>query len=641
MFTVQDAIAILTGNDAIPSERFSSEVASIKAITADDVLKMFPGVTIAQSPHVIYFPVEMCHTWPLVNKRGKTFTAKTLARSCASANQQLINLEHQLVDNDIGVKKDEIIGSIVATHFPASKEIAIADGISLVPAKPIPLYALGMLFMRHSKVPRIVESHLSGDSAWTVSMECAHNWKDAAVIYDGRFTPFIETPVEILEQLSNNVYNYRGKEIAVALGGIDGKVDFWGLGMTTNPADPESHILNFFAGVPREVASMGAKTVFNIGFTDLGKKSEKPNFAEIASQAVDMRFKELASVEIVGSTEPSEDGHTHEVLSDGTILPIGGHGHYIKNYGLVTGGKPRLTGVTDNGYLRPANPYPSNGTYGGLSGEVVHCHLINIDLAKKYRRSSETASDQHLQSASFLEITGEDEMKLNGVFDKLEALVGKLNSVNPTGVTAAGSPISGELASLVNEIRQAKADDEVGKAIADGVAKELASGKYVSKEKADADIKAAVDAKEADLTTKHEAEKAATAKLQQRLADAAAIGVDLDGNYDGEDLTVRKHIESIPLTEAGDAEFARAVRTLKQIVAAAKAVVTPASATPAAAAAAAAAPAQVASAPARKPLVLVGGGPSAAAAAASDAAASAAANAGKPRIGKHAITCVQ
>ena len=53
-------------------------------------------------------------------------------------------------------------------------------------------------------------------------------------------------------------------------------------------------------------------------------------------------------------------------------------------------------------------------------------------------------------------------------------------------MTAAGSPISGELASLVNEIRQAKADDEVGKAIADGVAKELASGKYVSKEKADA-----------------------------------------------------------------------------------------------------------------------------------------------------------
>lgn len=568
-FTYQDAIHVLGGReDGRARERFVSEVANATAMTAAQAMKMFPGVSLSASESVMYFPMRMCHSLPSRNKRGRCFTAKTLANSYATAKDALVNIDHELVDNGTS-NRDNICGHIVATAFDSSFQWKEAADIPAIPSSPIPMYALGALYTRHSKVPGIIKDHLSGRSKWDVSMECGHSWKDAHILFGDEFVPFIEAPGRMLECITRNgTGKYKEKEIAVALGGVNGKVDFWGLGMTECPADENAEILSFFAGTNPETANMGSTSVFLPLKSNIFRSAAN---TKLADQLTDTFLNELASIEVIGKTEGAEDGHTHEVLSNGTILPFNGHTHHLDTFSIKKGTTPRFTGQTNVHYLY----LPSgSGVYPGLqanSGEIVHIHLIDIALRGKTPKDTpESASVGGSvilgDSVDELSFTGETSVKLAELLTKLDAISGRLSSGNQTD--AAG--IQAELAGLRAEVKSKLGEDEFASAVAEAVDAKVAAGELVKKEEHEAKVAAELKkVKDEQEAAQKEAEKKSSV-IKARLEEVTGLGISIDHDLSEDEkspMTIKSIVESIGVDD--NEGFKRQVAVFKKLAASA------------------------------------------------------------------------
>lgn len=555
-FTAEDAIHLLTKSDKVDarsSERFSSEVSSVSFMSPAQIKGIFPDVEFAASDNVVYAPVSMCHSLPKINKRGRTFTANTLSRSHPSARDQLVDIDHEVAANSglLGrAAKNNICGHIKCTHFgwknsvstsnEASKISEAADNFS-VPEVPIPLHALLALYLRHNQVEDIVKKHVAGKESWFVSMECGHCWKESDLFHRGEFIPFMDAPGPMLEGIkTSSIDRYDGHEVAAVLGGRDGIVDFWGLGLTRQPADDEGDIHSMFTGTSFEVANSKRKIFFPIsGDVHKGK------FAEVAS-ITDKKFDELASIVVIGKTEEAA-GHIHEILSDGTILPSGdySHVHYLSTFNIERGSNPKFTAVTDN-------RFDSVKVDVDQWSESVHSHYVNISLKGKKVQSD---VDVDLNSLDY-NLKGECEVTLNDFLKRLDDITTKFGGEQKEGLAS-------EVASLKEEVSKFKAEDELKETVSKEIADKIESGELVSKEDYDKAIEDAVKVALTEEKVKHDKE----ARKANRIKTLEDLKIDLDYKYNPkEDLTVRLHVESMPLDEDGDKEFERNLVSLKQMV---------------------------------------------------------------------------
>lgn len=550
-FSWQDSFAELgLDQEGRVQERWTNEVANVKPVNLDEVQRLFPDEKLTTSKSVVYFPYRLCHSAPSFNMRGRGFTPQVLERSIASARHSLIDLDHLLRDNRTH-NRDEIIGHIVAARFDPegimAREMANAGKAAeklVLPSQPIPAVALGCLFLRHGDVPDIVREYMTDTKSWLTSMECGVKMKDSAFYYRGEAIPYTEAEEGMLRCVANNhIKPYKGHDLKILLGGVDGIVDFWGSALTTEPADKDADIMAMVAGQSRELANR--KTFF------MPLRATKFMTRELANTGVDNLVNEMANIAVVGTTEPAtggSDAHVHEILSDGTILPANGHTHSLYNWNLVPGTTPKFTGRTDTHY----DYVPQQS---GRETSVVHMHMVSVNLRKKVKSSAGDGDTTGEVANLSSELSGEAEMKVNEALAKLDALTARLSSGNTTD---KNSDVLREFASLREELVKGAKDEEVKEAVAREIASQIEAGELVKKD----EVKAQVDAAVKEVNDKVEAEKKLEAKRNDRLEKVKGLGIDLGYRYDEADEkdTIQSHLDSISLDETGDKEFERAYK---------------------------------------------------------------------------------
>lgn len=576
MFTWQDAIVRLTGSLQDRSrERIATEFSSTsirKFDTLEDIKAVFPGVVLSESPNVVYFATEMCHSLPAINKRRRCFTPRVLAKSHHTMRDNLIDIEHELRKNGVG-NHDNVCGYIKGTAI----DTEIASSSADIPASSIPLLGLGVLFARHAQVPEMLIAHLNNKSKWATSVEYMHKWEEAELLCKGEFIPFKEAPAPMLEGVSRaTVMPYKGHDVSLVVGGRYGFVGFSGLGMTEQPADVDADVLSFFTAAPeynnlaeiKGASEVNNRKIFLPLRYAVTPKDQADKISKDDLQVVDTYLHELASLEVIGHTEPADDKHVHEVASDGTILPAAGHVHWISTYILVPGTKPRFTGKTsDHTYYPTPNEY-QNG--------VSHLHLLNISLRQK---SSEKEKEEESSTPnsgveiglssfqdSFQNINTGDQA-LDKILQKLNEILTRISSGNSVDAVS----MSRELASLRDEIGRTNADEEFKKRVEALVAERITAGDLVTKQKYEQGLADAVSEKEAEIRKQAEAAQ----KISDRLTQVKDLGLNLEyrlGSDDGSDPAFPTIEEAVRSVSPDDEKaFTIQFATLKQFASSVKA----------------------------------------------------------------------
>lgn len=541
-FTLSDLIAVNKGNQETGEglELFSGEIGSaIETWDEARVDQFFPNAKLnAESGSVIYLPVNLCHTLPTVNARRRAFAPQVLANSFATARHGLVNMDHILLANGIrGVKDDAICGHNVDTVFDPMKimakgvkEIGSGKHKINIPVTPAPIMALVALFTRSKHATSIVGEQAAKAGKWSTSMECGHQWGDAFFLYRDELIPFRDAPAGMLECVKpHTILPYKGYEVAALLGGLDGKIDFWGMAMTQSPADKGATTLAMLAPKRKEMASA---PIYLQNFQS----------AEAASEGVDKLFDEIASATVIGTTGPAigaSTDHVHEVLSDGTVLPHSdGHSHSIYSFRLATGKPARFEAKTSEHTVH-------SGSYeAGNRQSFSHLHLVDLNLTKP--DVAERANHE-------LELSTEDEMTATELLKKMETLL------------SSGKPAdTAELAALRSEVASLATDEKIEAA----VKAKLESGDFVPKTKYDTDVASASVKGKEEAKTEFDAAIALAAKKAERNGLLKDAGIELASKIDGLDVTYESYVGDLANDGAGDKQFATMLALAKRAKAA-------------------------------------------------------------------------
>ena len=528
-------------------ECYREELASIKKASREEIATMFPNVTLSDSKEIVYAPFRLCHSLPKVNLRGRCFTPKTLANSFASVRDGLVNVDHQMSyrKSDGG---DTICGHMVCGRFdPYNQFKDEIASLTKLPEEPIPLAALAAFYLRSQYVPKFLDEHLSGTRKWMTSMECAHNWDDAAFFYRGEVVPIKDAEHgmrECVEKLS--VKPFKGHALALALGGADGHVDFHAAALTPNPADDDAKITAFITKDEyMEAANSGVEIKrTNLFFFPLETRTYNNESESVEEET---STDELANISILGQTDACEDGHCHDVLSDLTVMPYAGHDHSMNSMMISKGTNPRLTGRTGGHYQYTRRP-------DGESQSTVHMHTFNISLRGK---SKATPAPETEEASSLPVITDPlvpvsfSEFPMDELFKKMLAV---LSAGKFEGATAT------EVANLKVELQKTGQDAHLKQLVKTEIANQVAAGELVTKDDHQKKLEEALK----EATEKAETEKKATEARTARREKVLGLGFELDAKFNEEnDMTVGQFVDSFALDDSGEKSFKVALATME------------------------------------------------------------------------------
>lgn len=532
-------------------ECYREELASIKKASREEISSMFPNVTLSESKEIVYAPFRLCHSLPKVNLRGRCFTPKTLHNSFASVRDGLVNVDHQMNYRHKG-GGDTICGHMVCGRFdPYNQFKDEIASLTKLPEEGIPLAALAAFYLRSQYVPSFMEEHLSGTRKWLTSMECAHNWDDAGFFYRGEIIPIKDAEQgmrECVEKLS--VRPFKGHPLALALGGADGKVDFHAAALTPTPADNDASIMAFVTKDEYMEAASTEEKKSNLFFFPLETKTFSEE-QEVASNE-EMTADELANISVLGQTDACEDGHCHDVLSDLTVMPSGGHDHHMATMMVTRGTNPRLTGRTGSHYEYTRSP-------DGESRSKVHVHTFNIPLRGKNKAAPAPKTDEDANSVLpvsdlFVPVPTSFNFSESPMDELLKKMLAVLSAGKFEGATAT------EVASLTAQLQKTSYDAQIKQQVKTEIANQVASGELVTKDdhqkKLDAALKEAADKAEAD-------KKQAEARNARR-EKVLGLGIELDAKFDEKnEMTVGEFVDSFSLDESGEKTFSVALATLE------------------------------------------------------------------------------
>ena len=194
----------------------------------------------------VFIEFILNHTLPDINSRGRCVTYRTQKRSLKTIPHSLVNVEHQMQDNPNEATENIIIGHMVSAEMD-DKDI---KGNPVVPPRPVATKIVACLYRRLPIVQTMIAQIASGERKWKNSMECVRDGNTDAIYHDGKFYPITEASKELAACIgSDSTTPFEGKPVALALGGEDGEVNYWGTGLTLYPADKGATITKLIANI--------------------------------------------------------------------------------------------------------------------------------------------------------------------------------------------------------------------------------------------------------------------------------------------------------------------------------------------------------------------------------------------------------
>jgi len=217
----------------------------------------FAGQNFKPNKWRAYMQFHIQHAMPVV--AGPTMKGNHLAyhpavieRSVHGLIHQQMNLEHRIkrYHPDNKAIRDRIVGAVVGVHFP--KRPITGWQIPEDPEAAPYITAVAAIFKQAEGVPRVIGEHQSSSKTWNNSIEILYPLDEM-----GLFIPSTREVIPTLAELPPAMKNaitrdpktnhllagkYRGEQMALAPGGINGTIDYQGVGMTKFPAEKTAGI---------------------------------------------------------------------------------------------------------------------------------------------------------------------------------------------------------------------------------------------------------------------------------------------------------------------------------------------------------------------------------------------------------------
>lgn len=230
-----------------------------------------------------YLAFEVSHSFPVMTLSLQSLHPAVIAKSWSTLKEAKLDFEHQIQSyHDDPNIKERIVGSVLDAEFPGTP-----DGgwkVQSDATKAPGIRGIAVVWLEAFGVASMLDSHLSGRKKLSVSMEVLWPLESAgyAVQLNGstplfkdttpddmraiglEYVSYLEAPPELQAAYSTKArrvrMTYKGRKVAVMMGGLSGEVHYAGLGLVANPAEREARITRVTANNPHSAldAAMAA-----------------------------------------------------------------------------------------------------------------------------------------------------------------------------------------------------------------------------------------------------------------------------------------------------------------------------------------------------------------------------------------------
>jgi hypothetical protein len=231
----------------MPNQKFPVLAVDLRTIAANDPL--WKGLQ--PDSNKAYVGFRICKSLPYVSgpeMHGRYFGMhpQVLADSYLSLLHQQTNLRHLL--KAYGANEDRIVGTVVGVAFPEKRGSKWEIPGSEADAPMIDVVAV--LHKKAAGVAKLLGDHQSNRLPQSVSIEAVSK---TVLIYNPGDGSFVTIQEAVGKYGDKVVYRDEekgwqagkdadGHQLVFLQGGLDGKVDFEGVGYTPNPAEKAAHI---------------------------------------------------------------------------------------------------------------------------------------------------------------------------------------------------------------------------------------------------------------------------------------------------------------------------------------------------------------------------------------------------------------
>ena len=237
-----------------------------------------------------YIEFFLSHAFPVTTCDGTAIHPQVVANSYRSMLHKVFDFNHMMRAYPGGGKQDRMLGTIVAVEFPyrESDQLSVNSNQWTVQgdkAKAPGIRAVAALHKQADGVPKVLEEWFSGKTDWTVSMEQEWLPGDAGFLIDDKleskdaimeqwrnegtpqdlldlgyvYCPASDAPTELFRCLdpveSKIAKKFKGRDVIILFGGLDGTVMYHGTGITWLGKEAEASVGQMLAskikGEPR------------------------------------------------------------------------------------------------------------------------------------------------------------------------------------------------------------------------------------------------------------------------------------------------------------------------------------------------------------------------------------------------------
>ncbi len=217
-----------------------------------------------------YFECKFAHSLPVATINGQAMLPAVLARSWPTVLNKWVNIGHLMKTHaPKSIPKDSIVGSIVAAEFTGTADSPIPATKDLSPH----IRAAAVLWREADGAKKLLKDHHEEKKTICVSMEVYFVLSDCHIAWPviaGETPPVVEGAADLgggwhsvaytdapkeLKSTVNSKTGYvtkdwEGRRPVLLLGGVNGSVEFMGLGLVGSPFELESEVLKVLAGGP-------------------------------------------------------------------------------------------------------------------------------------------------------------------------------------------------------------------------------------------------------------------------------------------------------------------------------------------------------------------------------------------------------
>lgn len=242
------------------------------------------GQTFVPDRHTAFVDCSLAHAFPVDVGDYKAFHPAVLANSWRSMLYKVFDIGHMVRAYDPKENpRDRIVGTVVAVEYNGATKVTgtreEAPGLRAVAA----------MARKAEGVEQVISQHVSGRMPWTVSLEVDYKPLDSGFVVssdcgeESEFTPedlkaagyeywpLLKAPDGLFETFDTEtkelVGKWNGVQPLLLMGGLDGKVEFKGIGLTPLGKEPEAYIASMTAQSDLTKAlRMTMAAVVNCGF---------------------------------------------------------------------------------------------------------------------------------------------------------------------------------------------------------------------------------------------------------------------------------------------------------------------------------------------------------------------------------------